>query len=382
MQKFKGSIFVFAIITVSAFLTTAKITRAYAADTPTLLAKAYEQNKISYTDYVFYQIQSVFSPDKLPARYKSFETAKPGREMTLLLLAAKQNFNRFTAGQQKYLKSVFARPTDNPDPGGDAYTVAEATPYCTTHYCIHYVASTADAPPLTDTSPANGIPDYVEFMGQEFEVVYNVENGAEPSGLAYNVPPSDGNAGGNSKFDVYIKDIGARSLYGYCAPETQTSASPVAYTSYMVMDNDYSAAEFPSYGGDYTKPLRVTAAHEYHHAIQFGYFGNGPTWLFESTATFMEDEVYDNIQSPDDNYQYMPNWFKYPQVSLDITSSTAFPSPDNNDKLHVYGTWIFMRYISEKYAKNYVRKFWETGGTSCATLQPAASTAWAPMRLN
>lgn len=363
MQKLKIRALFVVVCALSCILFFTKA-HAYAADAPTLIAKSYAQNEISYTDYVFYQIQAVFSPDKLPAKFRSFEAAKPGREMTLLLLAAKQNFNRFTTEQQKYLNAVFARPTDNPDPGGDAYSVTEATPYCTAHYCIHYVATTADAPPLTDTSPANGIPDYVEFMGQEFEVVYNKENGAEPSGLGYNVPPSDGTAGGNSKFDVYLKNIGSRSLFGYDAPETQVSSNPVSYTSYMVMDNDYSAAEFPSYAGDYTKPLRVTAAHEYYHSIQFSYFGNAPTWLFESTATWVEDEVYDSIN---DNYNYMPTWFKYPQVSMDITSSTAFPSPDNNDKLHVYGTWIFMRYISEKYARNVVRKLWETGGTSCAT---------------
>lgn len=335
----------------------------YAQDARTFIGKAYFRNEISYSDALFYEIQSFVSPEKLPAKFKGGKLSEPSRAFTLLLRDAKLNWNNFTETQKVFLSSVFARPTDNGDQF--QYQSSEATPYCTTHFCVHYVTAEGqygDAPPLTDTSPANGIPDYVEFMGQEFETVYNVENGAEPSGLAYNVPPSDGSAGGNSKFDVYIVNIGVYGMYGFSAPETQVSSNPVQYTSYMAMDDDYSSSEFPTYNGDYTKPLRVTAAHEYHHAIQFGYFANGPSWFLESTATWAEDEVYDSIN---DNWLYMTKWFKYPYVSLDTDRNTGYPSPDSNDKLHVYGTWIFERYLSEKYGKSLVRKMWETAGPSC-----------------
>lgn len=322
-----------------------------------LIFSAYKNKEISYNDYLFYEVQSIFAPDKLPAKYRVIQPAQLRHDVTLLLRDVKLNWENFSEEQKKFLKNIFGRPTDNPDPGGDSYTVSETTPHSTTHFKIHYVLTTTDAPPLTDTNPANGIPDYVEFMGQEFETVYNIENGSEPSGLGYSVPPSDGTAGGDEKFDVYIKDIGGDNLYGYCAPETQVSSNPVKYTSYCVLDDDYSAAQFPQYGGDYTKPLRVTAAHEYHHAVQFGYFTNGPTWFFESTAAWVEDEVYDNIN---DNYQYLTGYFNYPYMSIDWIE--ADNAPDNG-----YRDWIFLRYISEKYGRNIIRKFWEIAGTSCTS---------------
>jgi hypothetical protein len=50
----------------------------------------------------------------------------------------------------------------------------------------------------------------------------------------------------------------------------------------MVMDNDFSQAEFgyadPSY------PLSVTAAHEYNHVLQNAYDYLEDPWMFEATA--------------------------------------------------------------------------------------------------
>ena len=48
--------------------------------------------------------------------------------------------------------------------------------------------------------------------------------------------------------------------------------------------------------------LRVTAAHEFFHAIQFAYDVNEDIWFMEGTATWVEDEVYDSIN---DNYQFL-----------------------------------------------------------------------------
>ena len=43
--------------------------------------------------------------------------------------------------------------------------------------------------------------------------------------------------------------------------------------------------------------MRLTAAHEFNHAIQYGYDGGEPDgWLWESTATWMETLVYQDIQ--------------------------------------------------------------------------------------
>lgn len=337
---------------------------AYAQDSRTLLQKAYSGGSLSQKDYVYYRILSVFGPEKLPAAFKGKISAEPVRDFTLILRDARLMWSEFSPEQQAFLKTVFARPTDSScstsPVGNECFEVAEATPYDTTHFRIHYVTqegTKGDAPATADTN-ANGVPDYVETMGAEFETCFNVENGT----LGYNSPPSDGSAGGNSKIDVYIRNIGTQGFFGYAIPESQAGTSPLQFTSYMVLDDDYSQSEFPQYS-NFLAPLRVTAAHEYHHAVQFGYFSNGPSWLFEATSTWMEDEVYDDIN---DNLSYLPIWFKYPTVSLDVDSSTAYPSPDSGNTLHVYGSWIFLRYMAEKFSnKSLVKKIWETAGISC-----------------
>ena len=46
----------------------------------------------------------------------------------------------------------------------------------------------------------------------------------------------------------------------------------------------------------------MTAAHEFFHAVQFAYDAADDQWFMESTATWMEDEIYDDVN---DNLQYL-----------------------------------------------------------------------------
>ena len=84
---------------------------------------------------------------------------------------------------------------------------------------------------------------------------------------------------------------------------------------------------------DEIENIKVTAAHEYYHAVQFGYDGWEKPWLLESSATWMEEEIFDEIN---DCYQYMEDWFKYPHRSLDESG------------FHWYGSFIFFEYTFGK----------------------------------
>ena len=68
--------------------------------------------------------------------------------------------------------------------------------------------------------------------------------------------------------------------------------------AYCVLDNDY--AGFPSHTP--LQNLQVTAAHEYYHATQFAYDIADDGWFLEATATWAEDEMYDDVN---DNVQYL-----------------------------------------------------------------------------
>ena len=91
------------------------------------------------------------------------------------------------------------------------------------------------------------------------------------------------------------------TFYGYCTTDDpniideETTYEYWDASAYCVLDNDYSSTQFPNP----TTPLenlQVTAAHEYFHAVQFAYDIGEDAWLMEATATWVEDEVFDDDQ--------------------------------------------------------------------------------------
>ncbi len=74
---------------------------------------------------------------------------------------------------------------------------------------------------------------------------------------------------------------------------------------YLVIDNDYSDAQFPRYDGAYAVPVQVTAAHEFNHVLQYVYDTYQDTWMLESTATWAEEKVFDDAN---DYRFYLSSW--------------------------------------------------------------------------
>ena len=231
--------------------------------------------------------------------------------------------------------ALLARPTDGPqDPFGNGYTVP-STSTCGPHVCVHYVTSTADAAPSTE---------WVALTLATLENTY----AREVDDLGYRAPLGDRGIGGDDRLDVYLKDLGT-GLYGYCAAEYRKKGRTAS--GFCVLDNDYSPAQFPS-GTSPQDNLTVTAAHEFFHAVQYAYDYDEDPWMMESTATWMEERVADDI---DDNRQYLPySQLQAPYVPLDSFSSTyGFQ----------YGNWIFWEYLSQTYGEGLVKKAWKAAGT-------------------
>ena len=230
--------------------------------------------------------------------------------------------------------ALLARPTDGTaDPFGNGYTVPSSS-QCGVHVCVHYVPTTADAPPSAD---------WVALTLATMENVYE----REVNQLGYRAPRADGTAGGDGRLDVYLKDLGT-GLYGYCAAEYRKQARTAS--GFCVLDNDYSAAQFPSQTPE--NNLAVTAAHEFFHAVQYSYDFNEDPWMLESTATWMEEQVADDVN---DNRQYLRySQLQAPYVPLDAFSSTyGFQ----------YGNWIYWEYLTERYGTGFVKKAWESAGS-------------------
>ena len=286
-----------------------------------------------------------------------------GRELTHALQDLAARLPALRGEERRRGERLLARPSDGAaDPFGDGYAVPEAAPHCSTHFCVHYVTTTADAPSLSDAD-ASGVPDYVETMANEFETSYAVENGQ----LGWRAPVPDGTRGGNALTDVYIKQLGNQGLFGYAAADPgQAGAQRQAF---LVMDNDYVQSEFPNYP-NFLAPLQVTAAHEYHHVIHNAIDANQDFWLFESTAVWMEDQVFDAVN---DYLNYIPRWAGLTRVPL-----TRFNPQSPGDPLNVkvYGDVVWSSWLSARYGPDIIRNMWERALTEePASFAPGAQDA-------
>jgi hypothetical protein len=278
------------------------------------------------------------------------------RSATLVLRDLAASLGRLTGAQRARAEALLARPDDmDADPAQQGYSVEPAPPFCTPHVCIHWVNSTADAPPPTDAD-ANGLPDQVDLTARILEEVWQkevVEYGYRPPKPDLTSP----NHGPDERIDVYIADVGADGLYGYCTTDDPAAGrspdGPWDVSAFCVLDNDYAPAQFPT-GSNGERALAVTAAHEFFHAIQFAYDFLEDLWLIEGTAVWMEDEVYDDI---DDNYQYLEkSALRRPDVPLDLAVSD-FSRPEAG---YQYGAFLFFRFLSESTGgPGVIRRIWE-----------------------
>jgi len=263
-----------------------------------------------------------------------------------------------TQAQRRTAGRILARPTTRYDPTGDdepKYTTAAGTT-CGPHVCVHWVEdSSPDSVQTGNDGTVRTVPAQASLTLTTMEKVYT----AEVTNRGYRAPLPDGVKGGDEKIDVYLAELGAHGLYGYCASDDPAADSTRQVFAYCVLDNDYD-----DFGEMHTplENLQVTAAHEFFHAVQFAYDATEDAWFMEGTAAWMEDEVYDAV---DDNLQYLA------QSPL---SSPTVPMDYSDQKYLPYGSWVFWRFLSEWQGAgaaddpSVVRKIWEAArGTTYST---------------
>ena len=254
-------------------------------------------------------------------------------DASMALLRLRLTLHALPPAGRRAAAAVLARPTDNPDLYGQAYTT-KAKRACSRHICIHWVPTSRDAPP--DRA-------WVDRQLRMLEHVWTYE----VHELGYHRPRSDGarGGGGSGKFDVYLAELYRRGLYGLTVAERPIPHHRHLYSSYLVIDNDFRRSQFH---GPPMQVARVTAAHEFFHAIQYGYDADEDPWLMETSSTWMEEQFDD---SSNDNRQYL-SWsqLQKPGTPLDTYSSTGFEQ---------YGNWVFLEYLSERFGRGVVRRIWK-----------------------
>jgi hypothetical protein len=312
------------------------------------LAQALSAGDISAARYALERVRTLVRPGVVERRYGAVAVPDP-REATLLMRELAEHDDDLAPAARREAHRLLARPTQGrsgPDgPFGwprDAATDQD----CSSRICVHWVRGHRHSPPAADAD-ADGVPNQVETTLSEFDRVWRVEVGQ----YGYRRPLSDQQHrfnGGDGKFDVYLSDTGSEGLYGYCNPDDFGPQRRVS--AYCVVDDDFSRTQF---GARPLDSLRVTAAHEFFHAIQFAYDWLEDIWLMEGTAAWVEDEVYDAIN---DNHQYLYGGpLTRPQRELDRAT---------------YEPWIFFRFMAERFGTArtdrplVVRQIWERAGRS------------------
>jgi hypothetical protein len=210
------------------------------------------------------------------------------------------------------------------------------------HFRVHYATSGSDAPPLTDTN-GNGVPEWVESVAAVFEFVYGrytLVYGYRPAPVVNNAP-----------YDLYLLDLADSEVYGQTTSGAQlaTTGFPYAYGSFIELDNDFLNAIYNTYTP--LQSLQITASHEYHHAIQFGYNFYYDIWYGEASSTWYEDELYDSINQL---YVYLNHWTFNSSLPLDDFNATSAVLDGTG-----YGRWLFNRFLAERYGTGFVKAVWE-----------------------
>ncbi|MGB9134855.1 MAG: MXAN_6640 family putative metalloprotease [Candidatus Bathyarchaeia archaeon] len=191
----------------------------------------------------------------------------------------------------------------------------------------------ADGGRTEDTATLTYVQNFAEIFDTVWNFEINTRNYLPPPDDTNNPPNDVNNRNPDGKYDVFVYNM---SAYGVTVAEQSTAPS----ISHISVENDYTV--FP---GTQLGNMQVTAAHEFFHAIQFCYDLDDADWWYEATATYVEDEVYPNVN---DNYQYLQSWFEFCDTrGLESTYGS-----------HAYGDFIFAKRLSQDFGDDVIKEIW------------------------
>lgn len=221
----------------------------------------------------------------------------------------------------------------------------------TENFIIHYDITGFNSVPTLDINPINGIPDYVDSVALICEYVWHFETDT----LGFIEPISDGSAGGDDRYDIYLVNIGGQGYYGITYPEIIQPGNRT-WSSYIKIDNDYAEFGDLGYNTEPMKAVKVTVAHEFFHSIHFSldaYEAEGErNWWYEVSAVWMEDVVFDDVN---DYRYYLKYFFHYPWYTLE---SFSYSAADPVRYMHPYAACIWGRFLEERFDRDVMRKIW------------------------
>ncbi|MBN1478845.1 hypothetical protein JXA70_01085 [candidate division KSB1 bacterium] len=276
----------------------------------------YSAGHISRSEYVAYRLMGIRHIPGLPSRYHGLPQ-DPSRMGTSLMMEARALVDQSQGVEKKLLQTVLYRP--------DSLLLSQTSP--SGLFKLHYTNKGYDA---ADDS-------FISRSARAYDEVYDIIIHE----LGYDPPPIDDPQ--EPEYDVYVYALGG---YGMSTPESSAALEkyPNGYTSYISMDNTFDKTYTKGIDG-----MLVTAAHEFFHMVQMGMrifsvrdFDS--RFLFEGTATWMEDYAYEEIN---DYLQYLPSYMRNLSNSFNTFNG-----------LHEYGSCLFYHMLEAKYGADIIKSIW------------------------
>lgn len=221
---------------------------------------------------------------------------------------------------------------------------------------IHYDTTGVNAPLLLSANNSQRLPGTTERYIDSVAAVFDYCWKTEIDSLGFAAPPSDGQQGGGPEYDVYVSELSG-SLFGstYWADEDLIPGGATKrYSTYIEIDNDFFGYRTSGMNG-----LKVTAAHEFHHASQIGGYGiwdtvpNSDFYFYELSAVWMEDMVFTVIN---DYYFDVPTYFRNFRDGQGIAFRFTIygPSP-----YYGYERSIWAHFLTKRFGRDVMREVWE-----------------------
>lgn len=219
-----------------------------------------------------------------------------------------------------------------------------------------------------------GVPDLINKWADYFEEAWTTEI----IKLGYKEPTGTG----SFLYDVYIANTADNILRNdddqtpalgynflgltttYCDNNNGCKSNLPDSYSYIVVNNFFNDSD----------TMKITAAHEFFHAIQFSYpsinlwLSSDNYWWVEATATWMEEVVYDEVN---EYYPRVRSWLKVPWISLKYSG--------NEYLNHEYGNVLFVLFMTDGYLngdRNFVKYVWENSNGGLKAIDDVLSNSY------
>jgi len=283
------------------------------------LEAAEAQGLISHDEAALNMIYHVIAPERVDGRFLARDEA-PGKCATAMLAGILAD-----ATVSESVKQVLRDYADTPPLGDRALYISPSG-----HFRLTYYTTGTDAVPTTDTSPANGIPDFVERCGSYMDWSWQYEI----TDIGF-VPPV---IIAGTDYQVTFKNF---AYYGVTYTLGGGRTRIELHRNFL----GFPANDDPD--GDQLGAAKVTCGHEFKHASQYATSAWSEGGWVEVDATWMEDQVYPATNDYHNYIAYTGSPLFTPQQSLDFGGTGS------------YEDCIWQTIMSEKWGMQFLVDLWE-----------------------